>query len=138
MSTTTRERIDVMTRLTNLGIAYDDARALRRISMTLHRWFELECGDGHGHIERDETTNRPRYHRDSHSYIDPHDPRAWHRIADRETGANKRLKAIMARYRRFTPYIQTDPRGCALYLVAKKDVKGLKIESVYNRGTAVY
>jgi hypothetical protein len=27
------------------GVSYDDAAALRRISMTLHRWHELECGD---------------------------------------------------------------------------------------------
>lgn len=34
-------------------VARDDAKALRRISMTLRRWHELECGDGSGHIERD-------------------------------------------------------------------------------------
>ena len=31
--------------LTNAGIQYQDAVQLRRISMTLNRWFELECGD---------------------------------------------------------------------------------------------
>jgi hypothetical protein len=32
--------------LRQLGISRDDAEALRRISMTLSRWHELECGDG--------------------------------------------------------------------------------------------
>ena len=31
--------------LRELGMSYDDITALRRISMTLHRWHELECGD---------------------------------------------------------------------------------------------
>ena len=35
--------------LTNAGIRYEDAVALRRISMTLHRWHELECGDGNNY-----------------------------------------------------------------------------------------
>jgi hypothetical protein len=139
MSTTTKERYEVMTRLGNLGIAYADACALRRISLTLRRWFELECGDGHGHIERDEETGRPRYHRDNHSYIDPHDPRAWSCIADRETGAQVRLSKIMARYPHLTPYIQTDPRGASLYLLTERQrVPGQPIENHYSNGTAIY
>jgi len=39
--------------LEGAGVSTDDAHALRRISMTLHRWHELECGDGNGCIERD-------------------------------------------------------------------------------------
>ena len=35
--------------LTNAGIRYEDAVQLRRISMTLHRWHELECGDGNNY-----------------------------------------------------------------------------------------
>lgn len=34
--------------------AREDAESLRRISMTLHRWHELECGVDNGGIERDE------------------------------------------------------------------------------------
>jgi hypothetical protein len=45
--------------LIRAGISYDDAYALRRISMTLNRWFELECGTDAGAIERDETTGKP-------------------------------------------------------------------------------
>ena len=139
MSTTAKERDEVMARLARIGIAHEDARALRRISMTLHRWFELECGDGQGHIERDETTGKPRYHRDNHSYLDPHDPRAWSCIADRETGANVRLSKIMARYPHLTPYVQTDPRGASLYLLTERQrVTGQPIENHYSNGTAIY
>ena len=38
-----------VTRLTAIGIEFQDAVALRRISMTLHRWHELECGDGNNY-----------------------------------------------------------------------------------------
>ena len=139
MSTTQKERYEVMTRLDRLGIAYDDACQLRRISLTLRRWYELECGDGQGHIERDATTGKPRYHRDNHSYLDPHDPRAWSCIADRETGATVRLGKIMARYPHLTPYVQTDPRGASLYLLtAQQHVEGRTIDSYYSNGTAIY
>lgn len=37
---------EMISRLTALGINSDDAWHLRRIAMTLHRWHELECGDG--------------------------------------------------------------------------------------------
>ncbi len=43
---------DMLQRLQNLGIDREDAWALRRISMTLHRWHELECGTDAGCIER--------------------------------------------------------------------------------------
>ena len=41
-----------MARLLKLGISYEHACQLRRISMTLRNWFELECGTG------DERTTR--------------------------------------------------------------------------------
>ena len=60
MRTTAKERYEVIARLQRLGISYEDACALRRISMTLSRWGELECGDcntyGSWAIERDEET----------------------------------------------------------------------------------
>lgn len=45
---------DCIQQLTSLGVSYDDAQALRRIAMTLHRWHEMECGVDSGCIERDE------------------------------------------------------------------------------------
>jgi hypothetical protein len=43
---TTTNKLECVARLEQLGIERSDALALRRISMTLHRWHELECGDG--------------------------------------------------------------------------------------------
>lgn len=137
-STRTKARDEVLQRLHAAGISDEHAHALRRISMTLSRWGELECGDGNDHtswsIERDETTGKPYmvYH--------PHNGKSYRvPIADRETGALKRLQAIMVQYQELEAYHQTDPRGAAVYLVRKSDVpKGGNIDSVYNRGIAIY
>ena len=37
----------------------DDAQALRRISMTLHRWHELECGDSNHAYPLDTHKHKP-------------------------------------------------------------------------------
>lgn len=139
MATTAKERQEVMDRLARLGIDRDDAGALRRISMTLHRWHELECGDGNNYvsysIERDEVTDIPYmvYHR----FTQKHSERV--KIADREKGALKRLSAILTRYPTLGYYIQGDPRGAALYLLRPGDVpEGEGADSYYSRGICVY
>lgn len=38
-------KYDCIAALERAGMKYRDAVQLRRISMTLHRWHELECGD---------------------------------------------------------------------------------------------
>ena len=143
MSTTAKERYEVLSRLEKAGISYEHANALRRISMTLSRWGELECGDGNEHgswaIERDETTEVP--YMVHHRYMHGQGKDTVHRtrIADREKGALKRLQAIMSKYPDLLAYHQTDPRGCAVYVLRKDDVPvGSSIDSVYNRGVAVY
>lgn len=124
-----------------LGFTQSEAESLRRISMTLRRWHELECGDGNGCIERDEATGRPVYvnaHRTGHRYP----------VADRETGALNRLAKIVRRVNagRFAnqegalqSYVQGDPRGAALYILRPGDVpEGCAAESYYSRGVCVY
>lgn len=124
-------------RLQSLNITRADAEALRRISMTLHRWHELECGDANGNaVERDgdEPGSKPymTYERASGS-------RGRYPIADRETGARKRLAPIMARYPSLSAYVQGDPRGCALYILRPGDVpEGGDVGSYYSRGIAVF
>ena len=125
---------EIIPRLMALGIEYQDAHALRRISMTLHRWHELECGTDRGAIERDEKTGACYWYNANARYLDPHDPRSRSRVADRETGAHKRLAAIMARYPNLAPYIQGDPRGASLYICKPEDVRA----DQYTRGVAVY
>jgi len=136
-----RETHNMLSRLERMGISTDDALALRRISMTLHRWHELECGDSNDFsswgIERDETTGKPfmvsRPHTSNKVFR--------HSIADRETGALKRLDKLMERYPELAAYVQGDPRGAALY-VYRKDAPMLadcSIESVYSSiGCAIY
>jgi hypothetical protein len=138
--------------LLSAGISWDDAHALRRISMTLHRWHELECGDSNIHgswaIVRGAKTKDGFVHNDdgkpfmeSHHYLHgkgkdytTHSP-----LADGERGALNRLNAILARYPGFMSYVQTDPRGCSLYILRPNDIPdGAKLDECYSRGIAVY
>jgi hypothetical protein len=122
---------DCVAQLVSLGIRYRDAVALRRISMTLHRWHELECGTDTGAIERDEATGKAYW---LNSYSGSRYP-----MADREGGALKRLSRIMAGYPGLSPYVQGDPRGAALYVLRPGDVPdGCAADSYYSRGIAVY
>jgi hypothetical protein len=128
-------------RLISAGISFEHARELRRISMTLHRWHELECGDGNkyaswcisrgkktgGVFEYDEN-GRPYIERHAHSENKP----SYTLIADKERGALKRLASIMANYPKLTAYVQTDPRGCALYVGEELTATN------YSHGIAIY
>jgi hypothetical protein len=131
--------------LLSLGFTREEANKLRRISMTLHRWYELECGDGNGCVERDEETGKCYWLNSVTMRRYP--------VADRETGAIKRLNAIIKmRNERaltqllntgneisVTKYIQTDPRGAALYIIRPGDIpEGETVQSCYSRGIVVY
>ena len=88
--------------------------AFRRDSMTLHRWFERECGDSNDYcswsIERDPETDIP------YLVTYPHNGKERRRrIPDREKGARKRIEERCKRSN-LHYYIQTDPRGWSLYL----------------------
>jgi hypothetical protein len=152
-------RNDCIDRLREAGISRDDAEALRRIAMTLHRWHELECGDSNDYaswcITRGKQTLGPKdpatgkrawlfEHDDNGTpfeerHIHTENKARYTPIADRERGALKRLAAIMARYPGFASYVQGDPRGAALYIMRPGDVKeGDDLSSVYTRGIAVY
>ncbi len=122
---------NMLASLERAGITPDDALALRRVAMTLHRWHELECGVNDRCIERDEETGRTYW---LNSVTNRRCP-----TPDRETGALKRLDAIMAKYPDFLGYVQGDPRGAALYIVRKSDIPaGADIDAYYSRGIAVY
>jgi len=117
--------------LHKLGITREHAEDLRRISMTLHSWFERECGTSNGCIERDEATGKP-------CWLNSHSMRRYP-IRDMEKGANKRLAAIMAKYPTLSSYIQGDPRGAALYILRPNDVPtGQNANAYYNRGICIY
>ena len=133
--TTQKERFEVLARMERYGIAYEDRDTLRRIALTLHRWHELECGvEGSWYVEREtEDATSPPHMKHADTGKD------YGRIPDREAGALKRLKAIMAKYnRRFVAYVQGDPRGASLYLVPRKIAKGRDIDRIYSQGLAIY
>jgi hypothetical protein len=155
---------DCVLALARLGFTDSDAYALRRIAMTLHRWHELECGDGNDYgswtITRGRKETRHGEHAGGHGahYVFVHDDdgapflehhhyrhgkgedsTSYSLIPDREKDARKRLAAIMARYPTFSAYVQTDPRGASLYILRPGDVpEGADVSCYYSRGVAVH
>lgn len=99
-----------------LNLSFEDANELRRAQITLHRWSEGECGDSGSFsswaIERDEETKIP--YRVVHPHKESRGPYRI-RIADKEAGALRRVKALCQRVKAYY-FHQTDPRGCALYV----------------------
>ena len=147
-----RARLDSY--LLTLGFTDSEVASLRRINSTLQRWHELECGDGNGMIERDETTGKPFWISYTRRYLGANDARMRSTMADREAGALRRLAKIMrdVNGRRpekasfvdnlrddLTTYIQSDPRGAALYILRPGDIPaGTSVESCYTRGVCVF
>lgn len=140
-----REKEEMQCMLDSLrraGIEKEDLQPLRRISMTLHRWFELECGTGNDRVtesvERNEETDKPfkriQYMGAGNKWVDKRYP-----IADKEKGAIKRLDVLRAKYPALVFYVQGDPRGCALYAVPVSSIReGENVDSIYNRGIAIF
>ena len=100
------------------------ARTLRRASMTLTRWAELECGDGNEYgswaIEREENGEGAPFlvhHHDQHGKGKDYTTRR--RIPDRERGALARV-AIICQALGAHFYHQADPRGVVLYVSREK------------------
>lgn len=145
--------------LTQAGITYEDAWQLRRISMTLQKWFEAECGNSNDHgswcivrgASRRVPTGVPGKYRAEFTHDDDGKPfieRISHQgppqthyapIPDRERGARARLAKILAKYPGLQAYVQTDPRGCALYILREGDVpEGADVGACYSRGVAVH
>lgn len=114
--TAAQDTMTLQQRLKRRGIvaSFEQVNTLRRAELTLHHWYELECGDGNHHvswaIERDEITDKPSMY---YHYNDGETRRTP--IADRERGAERRIKSICEGLG-VNYYIQSDPRGCALYV----------------------
>lgn len=135
--TKTESAIHFFRAMEQLGIDYSTAQRLRRIEMTLSRWYELECGNGNDYaswaIERDEASGKP------FMVTYPYSGRSYRRpIPDKEAGAKKRLAGIMAGLPDLWAYTRTDPRGCALYVGRKSEIPaGEPLARFYTRGVAV-
>lgn len=128
-------RLHLINALTGLGFTEEEANKLRTISNTLRRWFERECSNDYGVIERDEETGKP--------FLRNYQGKRF-AVADLERGAMNRLAKIMAarNSRESVPlayYIQTDPRGAALYILRPGDVPdGKDAGAYYSRGICVF
>lgn len=126
------ETFALMRALEHRGIVadFDQVNTLRRAQLTLHRWAELECGDGNDFaswsIERDDD-HAPYLCRYPHA--DGMKPTRT-RIPDREAGALRRVQAVCNAIGAYY-YHQGDPRGCALY-VSKEPIT----DNDYTRGVA--
>jgi hypothetical protein len=117
--------------LQSLGFTYGECERLRLASMTLHSWHERECGTDNGCIERDEVTGKAYW-------LNAHSGKRY-RIADRETGALKRISETLKTHNGLSYYVQTDPRGAALYILRPGDVpEGQTPDSCYTRGICVF
>lgn len=131
MSFKEKQRISIQAdRLAYLGITWDEAESLRRASMTLQRWGEMECNHD---VQRDEKTGKVwvRFCRDNGTMTFPL------QVRDRETGALKRCKAI-ADAHGLVFYHQSDPRGAQVYIGKADDLRGMPIDQAYNRLVCVY
>lgn len=87
--------------LESLGFTSDETEALRRISMTLHRWHEFECGNGNEYgswaIERvDEGDGKPFIVHHHYRHGQGKDTVSRTPVAGREKGALKRMAQIIA------------------------------------------
>jgi hypothetical protein len=149
MSRTRRDILDTEAMLSRLedalhkactgdsGDCRADAESLRRISMTLHRWHELECGTDVGSIGRG--CNGNPFWRPARADYGPNGEGRLVPVPDREKGALARLAKIAKRYPSLAFYVQGDPRGCALYVLRPGDVpEGKRADSFYSRGLAVH
>jgi hypothetical protein len=122
--------------LMTLGFTRDESDALRRISLTLRRWHELECGIGDREtwfIERENGAD------DGRPFMVSANTGRRYAVADRERGALRRLRKIIGQHPGLGYYIQPDPRGAALYILRPGDVPAnARAESYYTRGLCVY
>lgn len=97
------ERVEAQHGIT---LSYDDMTTLRRASMQLSRWCELQCGTMEGSIREVAPGKYRRYTYGGHDIG---------RAKDMETPALKRIAAI-CNATGLDWYYQTDCRGTALYV----------------------
>jgi hypothetical protein len=118
-------------RLAHFKLSPDDIAKLLRIEKKLRRWHELQCGVEAGHVEEVGGEGSGKW-----EFVNRHGNRSP--IRDPGKQADKALNVFTAENPDLFFYVQTDPRGCALYLLKKSDAQsGEKLGSVYCRGVAI-
>jgi hypothetical protein len=130
MSLSRKEKVRITLQMDNcaaLGLSRHEHDTLRRASMRLRRWGEMECN----HDVQATSKVTVRYCRNDGNMSTP---RA---IPDMETPAIKRCESI-AKEHGLTFYHQSDPRGAQVYVGKAEDLRGLPIDQAYNRLLAIY
>ena len=126
--------------LSDLGFTHDETSSLLRIEKGLNRWHTLECGTGTDKrsesVERDEATGKPfvriQYRTQSGEWRETKSA-----CRDMEKSNLAMLASIMEG-KSVRGYVQTDPRGCSLYIIRPNDVpEGKDVNAFYSRGIAV-
>ena len=134
-------RVSALTEtLLGLNFTDDEVSSLRRLSARLRLWYERECN---GEVARSETDGRTY---EVHVHNSPGGKIRRHPTRDHERSSERRLASIIAARNARVPdvppvytYLQTDPRGAALYIMRAGDVpNGEHVESWYSRGIVVY
>jgi hypothetical protein len=119
--------------LNRYGFNTAESFELFAIERRLNSWFTRECN---GEIDRDEKSNKV------YGVFECHrrgPTRTRLPIRDLETAALRKLDAIMATRPHLVSYVQTDPRGAALYIIEKERLTPtLSIDCQYSRGYCVY
>lgn len=93
--------------LSKLGMHAGQILRAFKAERALQRWHELECGVAAGHVERDETTGKPVMVSSRNGTRFP--------IRDAEKVALNLVEKLKAETGLHF-YVQTDPRGAALYV----------------------
>lgn len=118
--------------LAHFKLSPDDIAKLLRIEKKLRRWHELQCGVDAGHGEEVGGEGSGKW-----EFVNRHGNRSPIRDAGKQAG--KVLNAFTAENPDLIFYVQTDPRGCALYLLGKQQIGfGETAETVYTRGVPIF
>jgi hypothetical protein len=122
--------------LRSMGFSPTEAEQLRRISLTLSSWGERECNEdiriGFYRVDGefvDAEAADPAHRRYCRTFTFGQGNFRGYQIPNREAGALRRLKGIMANHRGLLAYHQTDPRGAALYIIRRTRLREYAAQS---------
>lgn len=102
------------------GLNPAEIGTLMRAERRLHRWHEVHC-------------NGDVWEQDAGGWVGRH----GRPVRDAGASAGRQVERVMDAHPELVAYVQTDPRGCALYVLRRADVAGEDVASVYSRGVAV-
>ena len=137
----TKIDIRLENKLCNLGFTLYEVKDLVRISRRLNKFYDSNVyfHEDLGYYVRHYDIETTVYDQEKQKYFKKFTSKEV-KVRDYETGRIKALKEIMKDKPELNYFIQTDPRGCSLYIYKKEALKeDTDIESVYSSiSIAVY